>query len=57
MCEGWNKRLIVGIYLRKWEVPDDILARSKEYEDELEELEHMFQHRVSISDTTPSSCR
>ena len=28
ICEGWNKRLIVGMYLRKWAVPEDILALS-----------------------------
>ena len=41
----WNKRLIVGIYLRKWSVPELILKLSKDYENEIEELEHMFQHR------------
>ena len=45
ICEGWNKRLIVGIYLRKWSVPESILELSKDYENEIEELEHMFQHR------------
>ena len=45
ICEGWNKRLIVGIYLREWAVHEDILARSKQYEKEIENLEHMFQHR------------
>ena len=45
ICEGWNKRLIVGMYLRKWAVPEDILALSTQYGKEIEELEHMFQHR------------
>ena len=45
ICEGWNKRLIVGIYLREWTVHEDVLARSKQYENEIEDLEHMFQHR------------
>jgi hypothetical protein len=45
ICEGWNKRLIVGMYLRKWDVPEDILVLSKQYGKEIEELEHMFQHR------------
>ncbi|MDO7714488.1 MAG: hypothetical protein MUP93_06395 [Pirellulales bacterium] len=45
ICEGWNKRLIVGIYLREWAVHEDILARSTQYEKEIEDLEHMFQHR------------
>jgi hypothetical protein len=33
------------MYLRKWDVPEDILALSKQYGKEIEELEHMFQHR------------
>jgi GTP-sensing pleiotropic transcriptional regulator CodY len=33
------------MYLRKWAVPEDILALSKQYGKEIEELEHMFQHR------------
>ena len=45
MCEGWNKRLIVGIYLRNWTVDKDLLAASKHFATELEALEHMFQHR------------
>jgi len=45
MCEGWNKRLIVGIYLRNWTVDEGLLAVSKQFATELEALEHMFQHR------------
>ena len=33
------------MYLRKWAVPEDILALSTQYGKEIEELEHMFQHR------------
>ena len=45
MCEEWNKRLIVGIYLRNWTVDENLLGVSKKFATELEALEHMFQHR------------
>jgi len=40
VCEGWNRRLVVGTYLRRWAVSDYHLAKSRLLEERLEELEH-----------------
>lgn len=40
VCETWNKRLVVGTYLRRWRVSDYHLAKSRLYERRLEQLEH-----------------
>ena len=45
ICEGWNKRLLVGMYLRKWEVSEEILSLSRNFGKEVDELGHMFEHR------------
>ena len=43
ICEGWNKRLVVGTYLRQWQVSDQLLMLSRQLEDVIEDLEHMVE--------------
>lgn len=43
ICESWNRRLVVGTYLRRWSVSDYHLAKSRLYEDRLERLEHAVE--------------
>ena len=43
ICEGWNKRLVVGTYLRKWQVSDHLLQLSRQLEEAIEVLEHMVE--------------
>ncbi len=49
ICEGWNRRLLVGVYLRKWKVGDQQLATSRTYADRLEELEHLVEDGAESS--------
>lgn len=43
ICEGWNKRLVVGTYLRQWEVSNQLLTLSRQFEAVVEDLEHMVE--------------
>jgi hypothetical protein len=43
VCEGWNRRLVVGTYLRRWKVSDYHLMKSRLFQDRLEELEHAVE--------------
>jgi uncharacterized membrane protein YraQ (UPF0718 family) len=43
VCESWNRRLVVGTYLRRWRVSDYHLMKSRLFEDRLEELEHAVE--------------
>jgi hypothetical protein len=43
VCEGWNRRLVVGTYLRRWKVSDYHLMKSRLVQDRLEELEHAIE--------------
>ncbi|MBU6275671.1 MAG: permease [Planctomycetes bacterium] len=43
VCEGWNRRLVVGAYLRHGRVSDYHRAKSRLYQDRLEELEHAVE--------------
>jgi uncharacterized membrane protein YraQ (UPF0718 family) len=43
VCEGWNRRLVVGAYLRHGRVSDYHRAKSRLYQDRLEELEHTLE--------------
>jgi len=46
ICEGWNRRLIVGMYLRRIHVSDELLQKSSKFAATAEDLEHMFEdHR------------
>ena len=40
VCESWNRRLVVGTYLRRGRLSDFHLAKSRLLEERLEELEH-----------------
>lgn len=43
VCEGWNRRLVVGTYLRRWRVSDYHRMKSRLLQDRLEELEHAVE--------------
>jgi uncharacterized membrane protein YraQ (UPF0718 family) len=43
VCEGWNRRLVVGTYLRHWKVSDYHLMKSRLLQDRLEALEHAVE--------------
>lgn len=43
ICESWNRRLVVGSYLRHRRVSDYHLAKSRLLQDRLEELEHALE--------------
>jgi hypothetical protein len=43
VCESWNRRLVVGTYLRRWRVSDYHLMKSRLFQDRLEELEHAVE--------------
>lgn len=43
VCQSWNRRLLVGLYLRRGHVSDYIRMKSKIYRDQLEILEHMVE--------------
>jgi len=45
ICQGWNRRLQVGTYLRYGEVSDYLRMKCRIYRDELEVLEHMVENR------------
>jgi uncharacterized membrane protein YraQ (UPF0718 family) len=51
VCESWNRRLVVGTYLRRWRVSDYHLAKSRLLAERLEELEH------AIEDDPPEEVR
>jgi uncharacterized membrane protein YraQ (UPF0718 family) len=51
VCESWNRRLVVGTYLRRWRVSDYHLAKSRLLQDRLEELEH------AVEDDPPEEVR
>ena len=50
ICEGWNKRLVVGTYLRQWQVSDQLLMLSRQLEDVIEDLEHMVEDGDPIAE-------
>jgi hypothetical protein len=43
VCESWNRRLVVGTYLRRWKVSDYHLTKARLLQDRLEELEHAVE--------------
>lgn len=43
ICESWNKRLVVGTYLRQWQVSEHLLQLSQRLEQTIEVLEHMVE--------------
>ena len=43
VCESWNRRLVVGTYLRRWKVSEYHLMKSRLLQDRLEELEHAVE--------------
>lgn len=43
LCQSWNRRLLVGMYLRSGTVSDYVRMKSKIYRDQLELLEHMVE--------------
>jgi uncharacterized membrane protein YraQ (UPF0718 family) len=50
VCESWNRRLVVGTYLRRWRVSDYHRMKSRLFEDRLEELEHAVEDGDSPDD-------
>ena len=43
VCEGWNRRLVVGTYLRRWKVSDYHRMKARLMQDRLEEMEHAIE--------------
>jgi uncharacterized membrane protein YraQ (UPF0718 family) len=43
ICQGWNRRLLVGLYLRRGRVSEYVRMKSRIYRDQLEILEHMVE--------------
>ena len=43
ICEGWNRRLQVGTYLRHWTLSDYHRMKARVFRDKLELLEHMVE--------------
>lgn len=43
VCQGWNRWLLVGLYLRQGRVSEYIRLKSRTYRDQLEILEHMVE--------------
>lgn len=50
VCESWNRRLIVGTYLRRFKVSDYHLMKSRLLQNRLEQLEHAIQDKVDPSE-------
>ncbi len=50
ICEGWNRRLEVGTYLRYWKLSDYHRAKARVFRDHLEELEHMVENKDPVDD-------
>lgn len=43
ICEGWNRRLQVGAYLRRGRLSDYHRLKARVFQDQLERLEHMLE--------------
>lgn len=64
ICEGWNRRLQVGTYLRYWKLSDYHRMKCRVFQDRLEDLEHMVQEhpapdevRKQVADTSRAFAR
>ena len=64
ICETWNRRLQVGAYLRRGQLSDYHLLKSRLFQDRLEELEHMVTDhdpidviRIQVTDTSRAFSR
>ena len=64
ICEGWNRRLQLGAYLRHGQLSDYYLMKACMFQDRLEELEHMVSDhdpvdalRKQVTDTSRAFSR
>lgn len=46
VCQSWNRRLLVGLYLRRGQVSEYVRVKSRIYRDQLEILEHMVEDKA-----------
>ncbi|MFO1021239.1 MAG: permease [Planctomycetales bacterium] len=47
ICEGWNRRLQVGVYLRRMQLSEYHRMKSRVFQDRLEVLDHMMENHDS----------
>jgi uncharacterized protein len=50
ICEGWTRRLQVGMYLRRWELSEYHRMKARVFLNRLELLEHLLEDDASIDE-------